>query len=111
MLEPLLTDGSDRSPIFSNLGNEKNVQSYLIPEEETILATGERTTNFYDYESDLEAAFPTQKYETELDEILFTGPEIITTESTQNSVVLRSASQTKKDPLTGVEEGEQLVLH
>ena len=109
MLEPLFTDGSDRSPIFSNLENGKNPQSSLIPEEEIILSTGERITNFYDYELDLETAFTIQNYETELDEILFTGPEIITTESTQNSVVLRSASKATKDPLTGIEEGEQLV--
>ncbi|NEO54993.1 MAG: hypothetical protein F6K54_19080 [Okeania sp. SIO3B5] len=108
MLGSLFADSNDRDSILNNLGNEKNLQSSLIPEE-SILSTGERTTNFDNYESDLETAFPIQKYETELDDFLFTGPEIITTEPTQNSVALRSASKTTKDPLTGLEEGEQLV--
>ena len=109
MLESIFDDGSDRLQISSSLGNGENTQSYLISEEEIILQTGERNTNFDDFESDLETAFPLQKSETELDEILLTGPEIIITESTPNSIVLRSASNTETDPLTGVEDGEQLV--
>ena len=109
MLELLLTDSSDHYPIPSNSWNEKSTESYVISEEKIILQAREKITNIGDYESDLEAAFPAYQSETESDTILFTSSEILTTESTQNSIVLRSASKTEKDPLTGVEYREELV--
>ncbi|MEB3343350.1 Calx-beta domain-containing protein [Okeania sp.] len=109
MSESLFTDSSDRSLIPSSLSKTENSQFSLIQEAEIILTTGERTTNFDDYGLDLETAFPTHKYETESDEFLFTESEIFTVEPTQNPMVLRSASQTTKDPLTGLEDEEELI--
>ena len=106
MLGLLFGDGSDGSLISSSLLNGEKPQFH---EAEIIGKTGEINTDFYNYESDLETAFPLHKSETDLDEIFLTEPEIITAERIPKSIVLRSASKTKKDPLTGVEDGEQLV--
>ncbi|MGB3509920.1 MAG: Calx-beta domain-containing protein [Microcoleaceae cyanobacterium] len=86
-------------PRAGNVWNRENTEPNIIPGGETI-------TNFDGQEIDLETSFSADNYETELEQFLFADEKNITTESTP---ILRSASQVKKDSLTGVETGEQLV--
>lgn len=108
MLEFLFTDNSDLSPI-SDVLNGVNTQPDPIKLQEVTLQTESKSTNFEVDKYNVETAFIPDKYQTHLDKTLFTEPEILSKELTEKSVVLKYASQSQKDPLTGVEDGEQLV--